>query len=124
MFPVHPSIAAEMIEFLVLGGLIAVGLALAAIFVFAWFLLKLVLWAVLLPIRLMFKLLMVPVWLTLGALGLAAGAVAVPVLLVAIAGVAIVGIVAAVLAVLLPVIPFVLLGLLLWAVFRSRPAVA
>jgi hypothetical protein len=112
-----------MIELLVLGGLVAAGLAVAAVIGFVFFLLKIVLWVVLLPFRILLKALMIPVWLTLGAFGLAAAAVAVPVVLVALAGVAIVGIVAALLAVLLPAVPFVLLGLMLWAIFR-RPAPA
>jgi hypothetical protein len=113
-----------MIEFLVFGALLAAGLGIAALLGFVFLLLKLVLWAVLLPFRLLLKLLMIPVWLTLGGVGLALGAIAMPVLLVGLAAVAVIGIVGTVLAILLPAIPFVLLGLLLWAVFRRSPQVA
>ncbi len=114
----------EMIELLVFSGLILGGLALAAVLGFVFLILKIVIWAVVLPFKLLFKLLMVPVWLTLGALGLAAGAVAVPALFVVVAAVVAVSLLGALLALLLPAIPFVLLGLMLWAMFRSRPAVA
>jgi hypothetical protein len=113
-----------MVELLVLGGLVAAGLAVAAVVGFVFFLLKLVFWVVLLPFRLLLKALMIPVWFTLGAVGLAVGAVAVPVLLAVVAVVAVVGVLAAALAFVLPVIPFVLLGLLVWAIFRRSPAVA
>ena len=62
-----------MVELLVFGGLAAAGLAVAAVLGFVFFLLKLVLWVVLLPFRLLLKALMIPVWLTLGAVGLALG---------------------------------------------------
>lgn len=113
-----------MIEFLVFGALLAAGLGIAALLGFVFLLIKLVLWAVLLPFRLLLKVLMIPVWLTLGGVALALGTLALPVLLVVLAAVAVVGIVGTVLALLLPSIPFVLLGLLLWAVFRRTPQVA
>jgi hypothetical protein len=113
-----------MIELLVLGGLVAAGLAVAAVVGFVFFLLKLVFWVVLLPFRLALKALMIPVWFTLGAVGLAVGAVAVPAVLAIVAVVAVLGLLAAALAFVLPAIPFVLLGLLLWAIFRRSPAVA
>ena len=113
-----------MIELLVFGGFIVACMAVAEVLGFVFFLFKLVLWAVLLPFRILFKILMIPVWLTLGALGLAAGVIAVPLLLIVVAGVVIVGLLAALAAVLLPAIPFVLLGLLLWAIFSRRPVVA
>jgi hypothetical protein len=113
-----------MIELLVVGGLAAAGLAAAAIVGFVFFLLRFVLWLVLLPFRLLLKALMIPVWLTLGALALAVGTVAVPILLAGVALVAVIGVVAALLAFVLPTIPLVLLGLLLWAIFRRSPALA
>jgi hypothetical protein len=79
---------------------------------------------VLLPVRLLLKAIMIPVWLTLGAVGLTLGVVIVPVVLAAVALMAVIGLIGAVLAFVLPVIPFVLLGLLLWAIFRRSPAVA
>ncbi len=81
-------------------------------------------WAVLLPFRILMKVLMIPVYLTLGAVGLAAGAVALPIVLTVVAGIAVLGILAAVFALLLPAVPFVLLGLMVWAFMRRRPAVA
>ncbi|MCC7031929.1 MAG: hypothetical protein IT179_03740 [Acidobacteria bacterium] len=114
-----------MIELLLFGGLVAAGLAVAAVLGFVFFLIKLVLWVVLLPFRLLLKALMIPVWLTLGALGVAAGAVLLPVVLIALASVAVIGIVGTLLALLLPAVPFILLGLMVWAIFfRKAPAVA
>ena len=113
-----------MVELLVFGGLVAAGLAVAAVIGFVCLLLKLAVWLVLLPFRLLLKAVMIPVWLTLGAVGLAFGAVGVPLLLTVVAAVAIVGILAAALAFVLPALPFVLLGLLLWAIFRRSPATA
>ena len=114
-----------MIELLIFGGLVAAGLAVAAVLGFVFFLIKLVFWVVLLPFRLLLKALMIPVWLTLGALGMAAGAVLLPVVLIALAAVAVVGVVATLLALLLPALPFILLGLMIWAIFfRKAPVVA
>jgi hypothetical protein len=112
-----------MFGFLALVGLLMAGFAFAAVIGTIFLLLKLVWWAVVFPFRLLFKLLMIPVWLTLGAVGMLAGVAIVPVLMVVAAGVLVVGLVAAVLAVLLPAIPFVLFGLLIWALMRRRPAV-
>jgi hypothetical protein len=105
-------------------GLMIAGFAVAAVIGTVFLVLKLVLWAVLLPFRLLFKILMIPVWLTLGAVGMLAGAALHSVVLVVIAGVAVVGLVAALLALLLPAIPFVLFGLLIWAMMRRRPVAA
>ena len=113
-----------MVELLVFGGLAAAALAVVAIVGFVVLLLKTVLWVVLLPFRLLLKLIMVPVWLTLGAVGLALGAAALPVILLVLTAVAVIGVVTTVLALLLPAIPFVLLGLMLWAIFRKTPVVA
>jgi hypothetical protein len=114
-----------MIELLVFGGLVAAGLAVAAVLGFVFFLLKLVFWVILLPFRLLLKALMIPVWLTLGAVGMAAGAVLLPVVLIALAAVAVIGVLATLFALLLPAVPFILLGLMLWAIFfRKAPAVA
>lgn len=113
-----------MVELLVFGGLAAAALAVVAIVAFVFLILKFVLWAVLLPFRWLLKLLMIPVWLTVGAVGLALGAAALPLILIVLAVVAVIGVVTTVLALLLPAIPFVLLGLMLWAIFRKAPAVA
>ena len=113
-----------MVELLVFGGLATAALAVVAILGFVFLLLKVVLWVVLLPFRLLLKLIMVPVWLTFGAVGLALGAAALPVILIVLTAVAVIGVVTTILALLLPAIPFVLLGLMLWAIFRKTPAVA
>jgi hypothetical protein len=57
-------------------------------------------------------------------LSLVAGAALLPVLLTVGVAVLAIGAIAAILALLIPAIPFILLGLMLWAVFRSRPATA
>jgi hypothetical protein len=113
-----------MIELIVFGGLLLVGLAVAAVLGFVFFVMKLVLWIVLLPFRLLLKALMIPVWLTIGSLGLAAGALSLPILAAVFGGLILMGIVGAILALMLPAIPFVLLALLLWVIFRRSPAVA
>ena len=99
-----------------------VGMTVAAILGFVFFLLKIVLWAVFFPIRLLFKLLWIPIGLTFGAFGMLMGLTALPLLLVFAGGVLLFGLVAAVFAMLLPLAPFVLFGLVLWAIFRHRPA--
>lgn len=125
-----------MVTMFVLALLAMGALAVAAVVGFVFMLLRAVLWLVFLPIRLLFfplkllffpiRLLMslvwIPIGLTFGALGLAAGAVLVPILLVGVAGFVIVSLIAAVLSVMLPLVPFILLGLLVWAIFRHRPA--
>lgn len=117
-----------MIGLFALAGLLIGGFAMAAVFGLVFLVLKITLWAVFLPIRILFKVffhvLMIPVWLTLGAVGMAASAAALPILLIVGAGVVVIGLVAAVVAMLLPAIPFVLLGLMVWAIMRKRPVAA
>jgi hypothetical protein len=113
-----------MVELLVFGGLATAALAVVAIVGFVFLLLKVVLWAVLLPFRLLLKLIMIPVWLTFGAVGLALGAAVLPLILIVLTAVAVIGVITTILALLLPAIPFVLLGLMLWAIFRKTPAAA
>ncbi len=105
-----------------LAGLLVAGLAVASLIGLAFFIVKIVLWTVLLPLRILLKVLMIPVWFTLGAVGLAAGAVALPIVLLVVAAVVVVGAIATILALLIPAVPFILLGLLIWAVLRKRPA--
>jgi hypothetical protein len=126
-----------MVTFFVLTLLAMGALAVAAVIGFVFMLLRAVLWLLFLPIRLLFlpiklllfpvrllmSLLWIPIGLAFGALGLAAGAVLVPMVLVGVAGFVIVSLIAAVLSVMLPMVPFLLLGLLVWAIFRHRPAV-
>ncbi len=81
------------------------------------FLVKMVLWAVLLPFRILFK-------LTFGLGGLLVGVIAAPlVLLVVVVGV-VVALIGALLAVVLPLLPFVMLALLGWAIYRGATRVS
>ena len=102
-------------------GILAAGLAMASVLGLIFFVLKLVMWTVFLPFRILSKLLWIPFGLVTGAIGLAAGAALLPILLL-VGVVAIVGLVAAVIALLIPAIPFVLLGLVVWAFMRRQPA--
>ena len=117
-----------MIGLFALAGLLFGGFALAAVFGLVFLVLKVALWTVFLPIRLLFKVvfkvLLVPVWLTLGAVGLVASAAALPILLTVGAGILVIGLITAVLALLLPAVPFILLGLAVWALMRRRPVAA
>jgi len=112
-----------MLGLIALAGLLMGGFVLAAILGVAMFALKIVFWTIFLPFRIITKVLfkvifpalMFPIWLAMGAIGMAAGAVALPVVLLVVAGVA-------VFALLLPLLPFVMFGLLVWAFMRRRPA--
>jgi hypothetical protein len=116
-----------MFTWLTVAGLVlaaAAAAAVAAALGVVWLVFRIVWWTVLLPLRVLFKILMIPVWLTIGAIGLAAGAALLPVVLLVAGGVVLVGALAALLALLLPLVPLVLFGLLIWALGRRRPAVA
>ena len=114
-----------MIGFLAFAGLLAAaGLALFSLIGLVFFVIRMAFWTVFLPFRILLKVLMIPVALTVGAIGLAAGAAAIPILLVVVTAVVVVGAIAAVLALLVPAIPFILLGLVIWAVVRKSPATA
>ena len=93
-------------------GAMVAGLLLTAAFVFVAFLIKMVCWAILLPLRLLFK-------LTFGLGGLVIGAVLAPVLILLVVAAVVVALVAAILSALLPLLPIVLLGLVGWAIYRS-----
>ena len=107
-----------------LAGLFVAGLAVAAVLGVVFLVCKIVIWAVLLPFRLLFKLLWIPFGLATGAVGLAAGAVIVPLMLTIGLAVAVFGAIAALLALVIPAIPFLLLGLVVWALMRKSPATA
>ena len=107
----------DVITLFTLALLALVGMSIAAVLGLVFFLLKMVFWVVFFPVRLILKLLWIPVGLTLGAIGLAVGAVALPLLLL-------IGAVVAVVVLVLPLLPFILLALLLWAIFARRPALA
>ncbi len=106
-----------------LAGLLLAGLAVACVLGLAFFVVKVVFWAIFLPFRLLFKLMWVPVGLVMGALSLAAGATLLPILLVVGLVVGVLGALAALIALLVPAIPFILLGLMIWAIVRKRPVV-
>ena len=119
-----------MLELIALAGLFVAGLAVAAVMGVVFLICKIVIWAVFLPFRLLFlpfrllaKLLWMPFGLATGVVGLAAGAVAIPVVLTVGIALAVLAAIAAVVALLVPLIPFVLLGLVVWAATRKKPVV-
>jgi hypothetical protein len=88
-------------------------------------LVRLALFAVLLPFRLVFGLLFIPFWIAKSVLKLAVGAVVLPVFLVGGILLAVVVAIGALVALLAPLVPVLIVGLLIWVVVRSfRPAVA
>ena len=113
-----------MLEFIAFAGLLIAGFAFMAVMGFVFLIFKIALWAILFPIRLLFKLLWLPVGLAIGSVGVAAGATVLPVLLIVGVAVAVIGAIAALLALLVPAIPFVLLGLVIWAFMRERTVTA
>ena len=80
------------------------------------FLVKMVLWTVLLPFRILFK-------LTFGLGGLLVGVIAAPLVLLVIAVGIVVALLGALLAVVLPLLPFVILALLGWAIYKGATRV-
>jgi hypothetical protein len=112
-----------MLEFVALAALVIGGLAVFAVIGVVFLVFKIVLFAVFLPFRLLFKLLWIPVGLVGGAFSLVAGAAMVPVLLMVGLVIAAIAAIAAVLALLVPALPFVLLGLMIWALTRTRPVI-
>ena len=111
-----------MFTMIAFAGILAAGLAMAFVLGLIFFVLKLVMWTVFLPFRILSKLLWIPFGLVTGAIGLAAGAALLPILLLVGGVVALVGLGAAVFALRIPAIPFVLLGLVVWAFMRRQPA--
>ena len=83
-----------------------VGLMVAA------FAVKLLLWLVLLPFRILFKVVFGVGWLILGA-------IAAPLLLLLVGAAVLVAVIGALLAILLPLLPVVLLAALAWAIYRG-----
>jgi hypothetical protein len=113
-----------MLELIAFAGLLIAGFAFMAVIGVVFLVIKLALWAVLLPFRLLFKLLWLPIGLAGGALTLAAGVTIVPILLTVGLAVAALAALAALVALLVPAIPFVLLGLVVWVLMRKQPAAA
>jgi hypothetical protein len=102
-----------------LGTAVFGALAGAAVLMLVALLLKLVFFAITLPFRLLFGLLVFPVWILktlLRAIGLVVFAP-----LLAVLGVLVVGgiIIAGLMALVVPVLPFLLIGLIIWLVVRS-----
>lgn len=110
-----------MLELIALAGLLIAGIAVFAVIGMVFFVLKIVLWAVFFPIRLLFKLMWIPFGLIGGLFSLAAGVTILPIVLSVGLVVAAVAAIAALLTMLIPAIPFVLLGLMVWAFMRPRP---
>ena len=106
------------LEFLV-GLAIAGALIVAAMFLLLAVLLKAVWWAVTLPVRLAFYLLLLPIWLAGRALRIVALGIMAPVL--AVAGMLLAGLVilAGLVAVLAPLLPIVVITLLAWMLLRN-----
>ena len=120
----YSSLSLRMLALIALAGLLFAGLAVTCVLGVAFFVVKVVFWAIFLPFRLLFKLMWLPVGLVMGALSLAAGATLLPILLVVGLVVAVLGAIAALIALLVPAIPFFLLGLTIWALTRKRPVAA
>ena len=106
-----------------MAGLLIAGFAVFAVFAMVLLVLKIVFWAVFFPIRLVLRLLWIPLGLIGGLFSFAAGITLLPILLTVGFVVAVVAAIAALLALLVPAIPFVLLGLMIWAVMRPRAVV-
>ena len=113
-----------MLTLFMLAMLAFVGLSVAAVVGCVFFLLKIVLWVVFFPLRLLFKLMWLPLGLAMGAVGMGLGLAALPLLLLVLGGVLVFGLIAAIIGLMIPAIPFVLLGLLLWSIFKKSPATA
>lgn len=100
--------------------LLLLGVSLLVAFVVAATVLKVLLWVVLLPIRLVFwtigALFVLPLLILKALLGGALVVIALPILAIA----ALAGVAAVVLALLLPLVPFVLLGALAWYLLRPE----
>jgi hypothetical protein len=108
-----------------LASLVITGLMVAAVVLVGVLMLKVVFFVVTLPFRLLFAVLFFPIWIVKTILKIAVAGVVMPLVAIAGFGLVLIAAVAALAAVLLPLVPLLVVGLLLWAVFRSfRPAVA
>jgi hypothetical protein len=108
-----------------LASLVMTGLMVAAVVMVGVFVVKALFFLITLPFRIAFAVLFFPIWIVKTVLKVAAGAVLVPLVLLAGVVLAVVAAIAAIVAIVAPLLPLLIVGLLLWAVFRSfRPAVA
>ncbi len=114
-----------MLTMLGIASAVITGLTVAAVVMIGAVMAKMLFFVVTLPFRVVFGLLFFPLWLVKSVLRLAAAVVFIPLMLVlGVVGIVVAAVVALA-AILVPLIPLLLVGLLLWAVFRSfRPAVA
>ena len=105
-----------MIELLVLGGLVGVGLLLAGVAAFTLMMIKLVFLLVFWPLRLAFKLVLLPVKLALGLLVLPFLAVGLVVGILAL-------LVSGLFIRVVPLLPILVVGLIVWLIVKafSRP---
>lgn len=114
-----------MLMLLGLASLVMTGLMVAAIVMLGVFLIKMLFFVITLPFRIAFAVLFFPFWLAKTVVKLAVGVVMVPLLLLVGGALAVLAVMAAIAAMLAPLLPLLIVGLLVWAVFRSfRPAVA
>jgi hypothetical protein len=113
-----------LVELVILALLAVVGLAVAAVVGFVFFLLKMIFWVVFLPIRLLLKLLWLPLSFAFGAVGMTLGLAVLPILLLVSGALVVFAVVATLVSLLIPAIPFVLLGLLIWALVKKTPVPA
>ncbi len=114
-----------MLTFLGLASLAMTGLMAAAVVMVGVLVVKTLFFLVTLPFRILFAVLFFPFWIAKTVLKLAVGAVILPLALLVGIVLAVLAALAAVVAIIAPLLPLIIIGLLLWAVFRSfRPAVA
>jgi hypothetical protein len=101
-----------VLTFLILVSLVMVAILGLTAVAFVGFLIKALLWAVFFPVRLILK-------LVFGTLGVVFGVLLVPIVAI-VAGLAIAGaLIAALVAIVAPLIPFVLLALVVWAIYKA-----
>ena len=114
-----------MLTFLGLASLAMTGLMVAAVVMVGVLVVKTLFFLVTLPFRILFAVLFFPLWIAKTVLKLAVGAVVLPLALLVGGVLAVLAVLAAIVAIIAPLLPLLIIGLLLWAVFRSfRPAVA
>ena len=113
-----------MLTLLGLASLAMTGVVSAIVVMAGVLLVKTVFFVITLPFRIAFAVLFFPIWLakTIGKLVL--GVVMVPILMLVGVVVAILAVLAAIAAIIAPLMPLLIVGLLIWALFRlMRPAV-
>ncbi len=108
-----------------LASVVMTGLMTGAVVLLGVLVVKVLFFAVTLPFRIAFAVLFFPFWIAKTVLKLAVGVVMVPLLLLVGVVLAVLAALAAIAAIVAPLLPLLIVGLLVWAVFRSfRPAVA